>query len=388
MLIPRFLTEHLKEVAQYFPVVSLTGPRQAGKTTLLRFLFPEYEYVSLETPDVRAFAEQDPKSFLTRYAGKVILDEVQRVPDLFSYLQTVVDRDNQPGQFILSGSQNFLLHKRITQSLAGRVGILRLFPFTYQELAAAMIERQSMEETLYKGFYPRLFDRKIPPIIFYPNYIETYLQRDIQDLINPGNLSLFHRFLKLCAGHIGQLINYSQLANSLGVQVSTVKNWLSILEQSYTVFQLFPYHNNFNKRVIKSPKLYFYDTGLACNLLGMQKQEKLASYYQKGALFENLVIAELVKQTHSQGKRPHFYFWRDSNGNEINLIQESLQGLQVLEIKATRTLQQKHFKTISKFQSFLQGQNARFYLVHGSDESPYIRQENIQVLSWRDLDGF
>lgn len=388
MLIPRKLTSQLKEIAQYFPIISLTGPRQAGKTTLLRFLFPDYEYVSLENPDTRAFAQDDPKSFLQRYAQRVIIDEAQKAPDLFSYLQEVVDLDNQPGRYILSGSQNFLLHKSISQSLAGRVGILRLFPFTNEELKVTQEEQLSMEATLFKGFYPRLFDRNIPPTVFYPNYIETYLQRDIQDLINPGSLSIFYKFLQLCAGHIGQLVNYSQIANSIGVNLKTIKSWLSILEQSYTVFQVFPFYNNFNKRIIKTPKLYFYDTGLACNLLGMKSSRDITTYYQKGALFENLVIAELVKQKHSRGERPNFYFWRDSNGNEMDLIEETLDGLHLLEIKATRTLRSKHFKTINKFQDWLNEYQTQFYLLYGGDEPPHTRNNNIKVISWRDAEYF
>lgn len=387
MLIPRKLTEHLKRLVGFFPVISLTGPRQAGKTTLLQFLFPEYEYVSLENPDLRLFAEEDPRSFLERYSGKVIFDEAQRVPKLFSYIQGIVDVKNEPGQFILSGSQNFLLHKHISQSLAGRVGILRLFPFSCQELDAANMLDKSMEETLFKGFYPRIFDQHIPPTLFYPNYIETYLQRDVKDQINVQNLSTFQQFLQLCAGHIGQLVNYSQLANAMGINIATVKSWLSILEQSYTVFRVSPYHSNFNKRIVKSSKLYFYDTGLACNLLRMKRSQEVISYYQRGALFENLVIADLVKQLHSQGERADLYFWRDNHGNEIDILQDMGSSLKLIEIKATRTLGQKHFRNIRKFQRWLSEKNTEFFLVHGGDDRPYQRNE-VQVLSWRNLDLF
>ena len=388
MLIPRLLTPQLQELTKYYPIISLTGPRQAGKTTLLRFLFPDYEYVSLENPDSRAFAQRDPHSFLMRYAAKTIFDEAQRVPDLFSYLQTKVDLNKQMGQYVLSGSQNFLLHKNISQSLAGRVGILRLLPFSYNELKATALKATTMEETIYKGFYPGLFDVAIPPHLFYPNYIETYLQRDVQDFINSNNLSQFHRFLQLCAGHIGQLVNYNAFANAMGVSVSTIKNWLSILERSYTIFQLFPYYKNFNKRLVKTPKLYFYDTGLACNLLQMKNSQNVHSYYQKGALFENLVIADIAKQAYHRGERPNLYFWRDNHGNEMDVIKETAEGIRMLEIKSTRTLASRHFKGVAKFQKWLKDQAVRFFIVYGGDDQTHIREDGITIISWRDLEQF
>ena len=290
------------------------------------------------------------------------------------------------GQYVLSGSQNFLLHKRITQSLAGRVGILRLFPFNYGELPIVEEER-SLEEVIYHGFYPSLFDRKIPPHLFYPNYIDTYLRRDIQDLINPGNITQFYKFLQLCAGHVGQIINYSALANSMGVSLPTVKNWLSILEQSYIVFQLVPYFKNFNKRVIKRPKLYFYDTGLACNLLGMEDVKEVYNYYQKGALFENLVIAEIFKQDYHSGKRPYLYFWRDNHGDEIDLLRSNANSIKLLEIKSTQTLMTHHFKGIAKFQRLLENESAEFFMAHGGEET-MTRSSGVKVLSWRNLSEF
>lgn len=388
MLIPRLLTPHLQELTKYYPIISLTGPRQAGKTTLLRFLFPNYEYVSLENPDNRVFAQKDPNSFLARYGGKTIFDEAQRVPELFSYLQTKVDLNKQPGQYVLSGSQNFLLHQNISQSLAGRVGISRLLPFSYNELKAAEVEKVSMEETIYQGFFPGLFDLKIPPHLFYPNYVETYLQRDVQDLINPGNLSQFHRFLQLCAGHVGQLINYNALSSAMGVNVATIKSWLSILEQSYTIFQLFPFYKNFNKRLVKTPKLYFYDTGLVCNLLRMKDSQNVHTYYQKGALFENFVIADIAKQAFHKGERPELYFWRDNHGNEMDVVKETIEGMQMLEIKSTRTLAGHHFKGVNKFKRWLNDQPVKFFMAYGGDDKPHTRENGIEVLSWQDLDQF
>ncbi|HFA52158.1 MAG TPA: ATP-binding protein [Bacteroidetes bacterium] len=385
MLLSRTLSPHIQELIRYFPIVSLTGPRQAGKTTLLRFLFPDYKYVSLENPDDRAFAQQDPNSFLEKYAEKVIFDEAQRVPDLFSYLQTKVDMSGQKGQFILSGSQNFLLRKNITQSLAGRVGMVRLFPFSYQELVRSEVPPVSMEETIYRGFYPALFDTGIPPALYYPNYIETYLQRDVSSLITPKNMGQFQRFLRLCAGHVGQLVNYNSLANKVGVSLPTAKNWLSILEQSYIIFQLSPYFRNFNKRIVKTPKLYFYDTGLACHLLQMRSAADVDVYYQKGALFENMVVAELFKQAYHRNQRPNFYFWQDSNRNEIDLLWEELPALKLLEIKASRTLMPRSFKNLQKMSVALGEQPHELNLVYGGDEDQIRQGGNVNVVSWRHL---
>ncbi len=384
MLIPRNITPYIQELIRYFPIVSLTGPRPAGKTTLLRFLFPDYKYVSLENPDNRAFAEEDPNSFLEKYSEQVIIDEAQRVPSLFSYLQTKVDLSGQKGQFILSGSQNFLLQKNISQSLAGRVGMVRLFPFSYKELTGGNIAPVSLEETIYRGFYPSLFDSGTPPDLFYPNYLETYVQRDVSSLITPKNLGQFQRFIRLCAGHIGQLVNYNSLANKVGVSLPTIKSWLSILEQSYIIFQLNPYFRNFNKRIVKTPKLYFYDTGLVCHLLQMRSALDVENYYQKGSLFENFVVAEIFKQTWHRNQRPGYYFWQDSNRNEIDLLWEEQPELKLLEIKASRTLMPRNFKQLQKMSANIEDQPHALYMVYGGDES-HTRLENIKVLSWRNL---
>lgn len=384
MLIPKNISTRLQEMIQYFPIISLTGPRQAGKTTLLRFLFPDYEYVSLENPDTRIFAERDPNSFLEKYADKVIIDEAQRVPKLFSYLQTQVDLSDKKGQYILSGSQHFLLKKNISQSLAGRVGILRLFPFSYPELVNGKIPPVSLEETIYRGFYPAIFDSGIPPRLFYPNYIETYLERDVGGLISPTNLGLFQRFLRLCAGQVGQLINYNSLANKVGVSLPTIKSWLSILEQSFIIFQLPSFYKNFNKRIIKTPKLYFYDTGLVCHLLQMQSPSDVDTYYQKGNLFENLVISDIFKQTWHHNQRCTYYFWQDSNRNEIDLLWEKQFVLNLLEIKASRTIMPRHFRNLQKMSTNLGEEKHRLYLVYGGDD-PSVKRQKIGIYGWRNL---
>ena len=302
MIIPRHLSGHLQELSLYFPVLSLTGPRQAGKTTLLKKLYPGYRYVSLEDPDQQLRATEDPRSFLKHYDHLVIFDEAQRVPALFSYLQTIVDEDRRPGRYILSGSQNFLLRKGITQSLAGRVGIARLFPLDFQEMAGAGRRPDDYETAIYKGFYPAQFDTGVPARLFYPSYVASYLERDVSGLITSANLQTFRRFLQLCAAFAGQLLNYSAIANATGVSVPTIQNWFSILEQSYLVFRLPPYFRNFGKRITKSPKLYFYDTGLLCYLLGMESAADVFRYFQFGALFENLIIADRVKWMQHDGK--------------------------------------------------------------------------------------
>jgi len=387
MILPRFITPSVHELLKYYPIVSVTGPRQSGKTTLLKFLFPKYDYVSLENPDDRLYAEKDPIAFLEEYSRNTIIDEAQRVPHLFSYLQTKVDEEKKMGQYILSGSQNFLMRKNISQSLAGRVGILRLLPLTIQELTKAGIEERSLNETIFTGFYPRLFEANLPSTIFYQNYIDTYLQRDVQELVKPENLTQFLQFLKLCAGHAGQLINYSALSNSMGITLETVKNWLSILEQSYIIFRLTPYFKNFNKRLVKKPKLYFYDVGLACHLLGMKSPDNVDSYYQKGALFENLVIADIAKSDFHDGNKPNLYFWRDSNGNEMDLLRDDFNTPKLLEIKSTKTLMPHHFKSVAKFQKLFQNESADFFMAYGGDK-PMVRSSGVKVLSWRNLSEF
>lgn len=386
MFISRNITTHLRDLLQYFPIVSLTGPRQAGKTTLLRFLLPEYEYVSLEDLNNREFAQKDPRGFLARYNTHTIFDEAQRVPELFSYLQTKVDLDGQKGQYILSGSQNFLLLQKITQSLAGRVGILRLMPLTYQELQAAHLAHQEWSTAAFQGSYPAIYKDDIPPEIFYANYLDTYIRRDVNEYINPKNIQQFERFLRLCAAFAGQLINYNSISNQLGISVATIKNWLSILESSYLVFQLSPYYRNFSKRIVKSSKLYFYDTGLVSYLLQIKSAQDLDNYYQKGALFENWVIAELYKQTWHNNKRPTFYFWQDSNKNEIDLLWESAQRLHLLEIKSSQTVLNRYFQNLSKMNALSPNEVEASYLVYAGTASDFEQQE-VRVLNWQALDA-
>lgn len=289
-MIERILKTRLLELTKKYPIVTLTGPRQSGKSTLLKTSFPEYKYVSLENPDMRLFATEDPRGFLATYSDKTIIDEAQRIPSIFSYIQTHTDKENREGMYLLAGSHNFLLMESINQSLAGRTAILRLLPFSHLEMKEGNILPPTVNEEIFKGAYPRLYDKDITPTDYYPFYIQTYVERDVRLMRNIGDLSKFIRFLKLCAGRIGQLLNVSSLANECGVSVTTATSWISILEASYICYLLKPDYNNYAKRLVKAPKLYFYDTGLACSLLDIRNADQTATHFLRGGLFENLVI--------------------------------------------------------------------------------------------------
>jgi predicted AAA+ superfamily ATPase len=381
--IPRNLSEHIREIAGFFPVVSLTGPRQAGKTTLLKELFTHYRYVSFEDPAQRALFEDDPYSFLARYDGEVIFDEAQRVPKLFSYLQTVVDNDRRPGRFIVSGSQNFLLSEKISQSLAGRVGIVRLFPLDFTELASIDQLGRSPAAMIYRGYYPQLYQTDLPPRFFYPNYLSTYLDRDVTHLVKKGSMQDFRRFVALCAAEVGQTISYSSLAKKLQLSVPTIKNWLHHLERSDLAFTLSPYFENFGKRLIKAPKLYFYDTGLVCYLLDIGSPEEVQRNRLYGALFENLVVAEMYKQRMHAGAYRPLYFFRDSHQNEVDLIERVGDQIVLTEIKSSATYQRKMAKTIEQLAAISPGERVKKRLVYGGDTSMQVG--DLEVVSWRDL---
>lgn len=366
-----------------YPIIALTGPRQSGKTTLLRELFPDYQYVSLESPDVRSFLEDDPNGFFEKYSKFCIFDEAQRVPELFSYLQTIVDESKIMGQFILSGSQNFHLIKNITQSLAGRVALFKLFPFDFNELKAQNLLSTDYLEAMIKGFYPAIFDRDIPSKSFYSNYIQTYVERDITELINIRDIRTFRIFLSMCASRAGQLLNLNALANECGITQPTAKSWLSVLESSYILFLLQPYHENFDKRVIKSPKLYFYDTGLLCNLLKIKDVNQIQSNSYKGNLFENLIVSEFVKQNYHQNLMRDFWFWRDSASHEVDLIIQDDELLNVIEIKSTKTISKDLFKGLSYFQDLAKEKVKTNSIIYAGLENQ--KRSTGNVVSWYDL---
>ncbi len=379
MYIQRHLSKKLKEVANQFPILSLTGPRQSGKTTLLRNEFTEYKYINLERPDLRKIISEDPMGYLRSQGIKLIIDEVQNLPELFSYLQVLSDENNETGQYILSGSQNFLLNKHIAQSLAGRVYTGNLLPFDFSEISS---KDQAIPQLIWQGFYPRLMQMNINPSDFYPSYLQTYIERDIRSLKNIEKLSTFTRFLSLCAGRTGQILNLTSLANDAGISVNTAKDWLSLLESSYIIFLLQPYYQNFNKRLIKAPKLYFYDTGVASNLLRIKIPEMLYTHYLYGSLFENLIIAEIIKQQLHNGQRPSAYYWRESNGNEIDcIIEHSPQHISAIEIKAGESFTKDFLKNLKK----LPDTNIKIdkLLIYNGHDS--FEHNNINILSCRDF---
>ncbi len=348
-MIKRAITSEFFTQLREYPIVTVIGPRQAGKTTLVCSALPDYEYVSLETPETRQFAQDDPKAFLKRYAGKVIFDEVQRVPHLLSYLQGIVDQSGQQGQFVLTGSHQLELRAAISQSLAGRTGILHLLPLSMAELSAAGIVFDEAAEYIHHGFLPRVYDQQQRPYTAYANYYQTYVERDVRQLIHLKDANLFEKFIKLLAGRVGQIINYQSLASDVGVDSKTVKQWLSILEASFVVFPLPPYFENFGKRVIKSPKYYFTDTGLLSYLLDIEKASQVTRDPLWGSLFENLVVLEALKARYNQGLTANLYFFRDYQGNEVDLLYKSGSALMGVEIKAAATWHGSFKKGLRRF---------------------------------------
>ncbi|HSM49913.1 MAG TPA: ATP-binding protein [Thermoanaerobaculia bacterium] len=350
-MIPRLLGPYLRRDAGLYPVVTLTGPRQSGKTTLCRAVFPDHDYRSLELPDQRLFAREDPRGFLAACEGPVILDEVQHVPELLSYIQVAVDEDPTPGRFVLTGSHNLLLRSQVSQTLAGRSGILHLLPLSRAELdrqeqpapvssAALFGNRETGQELwplLHSGGYPRIHDRALPPGIWLPDYIQTYLERDVRSLAAVGDLATFERFLALCAGRAAQLLNFSALASDTGISVDTARRWISVLQATFVLFLLPPHHRNFNKRMVKTPKLFFHDTGLLCQLLGIREPDQIATHPLRGALFENFVVAEVAKAFLHHRIGPPIFFWRDRTGHEVDLLIDHGTVLQPVEIKSSQT---------------------------------------------------
>lgn len=385
MYIARLIESRIRRLSAQFPIVSLTGPRQSGKTTLLREIFPEYRYVSLENPDIHDFALQDPRRFLDTYDRYVIFDEAQRVPQLFNYLQGKVDEDKIAGQYILSGSQNYLLMERISQSLAGRVALFKLFPFSFGELRAANLMPQSLESAIFTGFYPPVFDKKISPRDFYPNYFETYVQRDVRQLTAVQNLMQFRNFVRLCAGRIGQPLNYQTLAADTGISPVTAKAWVSILEASHLVFLLPPYYRNFSKRISKTPKLYFNDVGFAAYLLGIGDGKDVTSHFARGQLFENLVVAEVLKQRMMAGWSPDLFFWLESNRHEIDLLIEKNGHITAAEIKSAATINTSFFDNLEFFKKQTGDLPVQAFLIYGGSENQ--ERSAASVRSWKDLEG-
>jgi len=382
MLIKRQLAPYLLSLAQSYSVLAITGPRQSGKTTLAKYLFPHKSYISLEELDHRQFAEEDPRAFLGQFPQGAILDEVQRCPHLFSYLQGIVDTAKQPGMFILTGSQQFGLIEKITQSLAGRVGLLELLPFSFQELQAANCAPATLEELLFCGLYPPIYDKHAPPQKWYLDYTTTYLERDVRQLINVQDLRLFHRFIQMCAMRTGQLLNLSSLATDCGISHNTARAWIGLLEASYIIFLLTPHYANFNKRLIKSPKLYFYDTGLVCALAGISESTLLTRHPMRGALFETWVINEIVKARFNKGLSANIFFWRDSQGHEVDVLIEKGQQLIPVEIKSGQTISSNYFKDLQYWQN-LSHSTETSWLVYAGDQQQ--KRTRVSVIGWKEI---
>lgn len=383
-MIPRSIESVVREDADSYPVVALLGARQTGKTTLVRSIFPEHSYANLEDLETRAFAMEDPRGFLSDGKTRMVIDEFQRVPDVLSYIQTIVDENRIPGQYILTGSQNVLMGERISQSLAGRVALFTLPPLSLAELSAVNRNMENRETQIRTGFFPRLYDREMNVGRFYRNYIQTYVERDVRTLKNVSDLSTFQDFLALLAGRVGQLVNLSSLGNDAGVSHNTAKAWIGVLEAGYILFQLRPYHRNFNKQITKSPKIYFSDTGMLCALLGIGTDDALRSHHLIGGIFENFVIGELLKAHTNRGQNPRAYFWRDRRGNEVDLLFDRADVRTAIEIKAGRTIASDFFSGLNYYGALDEHcPPDRRFLVYGGQERH--NRSVAHVLGWRDL---
>jgi hypothetical protein len=368
----RDVTEILVRFSGLYPVIGITGPRQSGKTTIAKFVFPNLPYVSLENIDIRLQASRDPRAFLAKYLEGAIFDEIQNAPELLSYLQEIVDFNPLKGRYVITGSQNFSISHHISQSLSGRIGMVTLLPLSMKELGRAA----DIHKSIFNGGYPRLHDISMNPVDFYPSYIQTYIERDVRQLKNIENYGRFQTFLKLCAGRVGQLVNFSSLAQDAGISHTTARQWLDILEASYIIFFLQPFYQNFNKRLVKMPKMYFYDTGLACSLLSLETATQLESHYLKGALFENLVVLEIMKKRTNLGLPTNIYFWRDRTGHEVDLIAQWGGNIHAIEIKFSSTLQNDQIKNLKYFMEFFKNtpqESIKGYLVYnGLQEGKYL----------------
>lgn len=382
--IPRLAMAAARERLAGFPVLAITGPRQSGKTTLSRLLAPDLPYLSLEDPDTRAFAREDPRAFLRQVTDGAILDEVQRAPELLSYLQGVVDADGRMGRFILTGSSQFELIESITQSLAGRVSMLTLLPFSLAELQQEDRAPASVDDLLYAGLFPPIYDRQVEAGVWLQDYVGTYLERDVRQILNIQDLAAFQRFIQLCAGRIGQLLNVTSLASDTGINRATAESWLSVLQASYLIFLVRPWFTNASKRFIKSPKLYFCDPGLAAWFLGVRKPGHVTAHPQRGALFENWVMTELLKAQTNAGHKPSLHFLRDKQGNEVDaLIETGPQTFQAVEVKSGETVASDSFDGLEHWRRELAGKTLVPWLVYGGATAQ--SREKASVLPWRDL---
>lgn len=381
----RSLKQKLLELKRQFPVLALFGPRQSGKTTLAQETFPTYRYVNLEVFEDQEFATQDPRGFLMRFqdAEGVILDEIQKTPKLLSYIQIEVDQAPAVGRFVLTGSQNLLLNAQVTQSLAGRVAWMTLLPLSIEELREAGRLPKRAEEAIFRGFYPRLYRYDMDPVVFAESYLRSYVERDVREIQQVASLLEFQKFMRLCAARIGQLLDLSSLARDAGISLATVKAWLSILEASYVIFLLPPHYANFGKRLVKMPKLYFYDTSLACHLLRLTSMQDVYDHYLRGSLFESMVLSDLLKKRYHRGLPPNIYFWRDKLGHEVDCILEEGAKLHPVEIKASATFHSEMFEGVTRWREWAGEEGASGAVVYAGEEQQ-VRQQG-KILSWKML---
>ncbi len=380
--IQRDIEATIEEAAKYFPVITITGPRQSGKTTLIRHIFPNLHYYSLEDLDTRNFAMEDPVRFLHLHEEGMILDEVHNFPDLLSYIQGIVD-ESPSKRYVLSGSSNFSLLKTVSQSLAGRSGVFELMPLSIAEAIKGGVDVSETDTLLYNGLYPAICSQRNIAKFLYPSYVKTYLERDVRDLLNVKDMRQFSIFLKLCAGRIGSVFNATELANEVGVSSKTIQSWTSILQASYVLYLLPPYFENTRKRLTKSPKLYFCDTGLACSLLGIESAEQLAFDKMRGHLFENLIVTEMLKQRLNEGKDSNLYFYRDSNQNEIDIIRHNVSSIDAIEVKSSMTFSPSFEKALKKVDTWVQCPVSKRVIVYaGTLEST---EADILLLNYRSL---
>ncbi len=379
-MINRSITNAIKEASQKIGVISLMGPRQSGKTTLTKTLFPQYAYYNLEDIRLRERVMADPHTFLNEHMHGVIIDEVQKYPEILSYIQVSIDEHYSPARFVITGSENLLLSEKVSQSLAGRVAIFELLPLSIEELSNHQLLHNVYEQLLY-GFYPRLYDQKLRPADIYPDYISTYVERDIRQIKNIGNLSNFQRFLQLAAGRVGQLLNVSGLASDVGVDYKTIDSWISILEATYITVRLQPYYENYGKRIIKSSKLYFYDTGLLCYLLGIDTIDELKNHFAIGSIFENMVVSDLYKQIKNIKSSSHLYFWRDREGSEVDSIIKNGQDVYPVEIKLGSSFSADYIKGIYTWHTLAEQNHTGTIVYTGNN----MNIQNIEFVNWQNM---
>lgn len=379
-MIDREIEEELKTLQNEFAIIAILGPRQSGKTTLSKKVFSSYEYISLEDIDHREFAQNDPRGFLSRYQSNVIFDEIQRVPELMSYLQTHADTQKGNGKIVITGSHNFLLMEQISQSLAGRVGITKLLPFSVDEIRE---KSKSLNELLFSGMYPRIYDQHIRPETFYKNYVSTYVEKDVRQIKKITNIDNFMKFIRILAGRTGQELNLSVISEECGISHNTVKEWISILEASFIIYRIRPYHKNYNKRIVKNPKIYFTDTGIVCNLLGIRKTDEIDYHFLKGNIFETFVVNEFIKYNYNYGEKLQLYYWRDNHQKEMDLIVDFGKDHYGVEIKSSETIHEKYFDGLKYWTKLSGDKSSSLFLIYGGEDNTVRNKMN--VVSWKSI---